>query len=239
MATSTTVNFLVTEVLYRSGFTNSATFTNAEIKDYVYGSLNQLYELICQSWNEFYTDRYYLDLVAGQEAYPLPTDFRALDYIYNIQSGPGTRYKLRPYSENEYARFSINYVVPAWPLFYRIRKNMLYLLPLPGVTKAQALEVWYTPQFSKPVTDDAPVDPVFPNGFEEWVVLDVCIKMFTKLALPEQRAMFMQDKQIVERRIIDATAVRNSDPVVMTDAYENNIWWPWNGGNSQSGAGGQ
>lgn len=230
---SQSINSLVLSARRYANQVNTATFTDDELRDYVYASAAQLYEITVAAYNDYYTERYYLDLVARQESYELPNDFRSLNAVYSLQTGPGTRWMLKPYTATEYARYSINFVNPQWPFMYRLRSNRLFLLPVPAVNRVRGLEVWYTPQFKRPAGgDDVSFDPVLPNGFEEWIALDVAIKMATKMRLPDLQGMLMDLKKPVEKRVIGGLAIRSSDPPRMIDIADNNFWFPWNGGTS-------
>lgn len=234
---SQSVNSLVLAARRLTNQVNVPTFTDDEIREYVHASCAQMYEITVAAYNDYYTERYYIDLIANKEAYDLPSDFRSLNAVYSTQTGPGTRWMLKPYTATEYARYSINFVNPQWPFMYRLRRNKLFLLPVPAVNRLQGLEVWYTPQYQRPLSNDQPFDSVLPNGFEEWVVYDVAIKMATKMRLEDLGGMLIDERAKIEKRVIGGLAIRSSDPPRMVDLADNNFWFPWNGGANGSGGG--
>lgn len=230
MANSQSINSLVLSARRYANQVNTATFTDDELRDYVYASAAQLYEIAVSAYNDYYVTRFTLDIVARQESYDLPQDFRSLSAIYAVNAGPGTRWMMTPYTSTEYAKYSINFTNPQWPMMYRLRGKKLFLLPVPATSRAGALEIWYTPQFHRPDSNDVSFDEVLPNGFEEWIALDVAIKMATKMRLADLQGMLMDLKKPVEKRVIGGLAIRSSDPPRMVDLADNNFWFPWNGG---------
>lgn len=224
-----TVAGLVALVRARTDQTNSTAFSDAtEITPWVRQSLAQLYEILTSRWLNWYVVRRPITLVNSQEFYTLPPDFRALNDIYLLYSQGLYREKLRMIPANEIGSYTNqSNAWGRWDLRYCLQGNRLYITPIGNVTSTtgqNCLEMWYVPQFTAPVLDYTTISPVLPNGWEEWVVLDVMEKMNVKLRLDLTAVNAMKQEQIA--RLVSAASVRDGEAPQMVDACvgERGLW---------------
>lgn len=238
MANSSTVNTLLTTTRQRFDHVNSQTFDDTtELKPWIRDSLKQLYEIVVQRWQDWYTVPAVMTLKQFQESYPLPANFRYMAQVYMLYTNnttsngtptaPYYREPLLPFTMKEYGRFtSQSLYIRQWPLLYRIMNSKLYLTPAPSQDLINAIEYWYVPTWQPPIDDDAPIDQELPNGFEEWVVLDTMIKMATKLRENDRISAMQQQKAEILDRVKSGGSVRTGDAPMMTDIY-NYPRWTW------------
>lgn len=238
MANSSTVNTLLTTIRQRFDHVNSTTFDDTtELKPWIRDSLKQLYEIIVGRWQDWYTVPSVLTLKKYQESYQLPQNFRAMVQVYMLYTnnvvasgsptGPYYREPLMPFTMKEYGRYTSQAVyVRQWPLLYRIMNQKIYFTPTSTMDLQNAIEYWYVPQWMPPPDDDMPIDTELPNGFEEWVVADVMIKMATKLRESDRIQPLQSQKAELLDRVKSGAATRNGDAPMMTDVY-NFPRWTW------------
>jgi hypothetical protein len=212
-----TVNQLVTLVRQRSDQINSSTFDDeSELKPWVRGSLAQLYALLCRRSVDYYTTCRPISLMAKQEAYSLPSDFQSLQDVFLLYGGGASRLQLRPFGVDEFGALNTPQATINPIYKYRLQRNLLFLQPVPTVDSYNALEIYYTPQYRPPLLDYSTLDDVLPNGFEEWVVLDVLGKMSIKTRLQNMDDI-RKTQSVIQSQIMATAQIRDSFAPVMRD----------------------
>lgn len=215
MANSHSVVTLTALIRARTDQTNSTTFDDAtELKPWVKGSLLQLNEILIQQWRDYYIVKKPLSLIAQQEMYSLPPDFRAMQDVYVLFNQGRSRWRLKLFSPNRVMRPG-NLISQSAPAAYRILRNQIWFSPIPQRDVFNAIELHYTPHFHPPLLDYSSIDDVLPNGWEEWVVLDVMEKMNNKLRLDPTQTQ--RAKQEMLARLMSGTHTRDGEPPVMMD----------------------
>lgn len=218
MANIQTINTLVTRVRQRSDQIGSDTFDDqTELKPWIRGSLSQLYEILCQRAVDYYTTCRPISLIAGQEAYSLPSDFKQLQDIFVLYNGGQARQQMRNFGVDEFGALNRPSYNTA-PLRYRLMRNLLYVQPVPQWDAFNALEMHYTPHYRAPLLDYSTIDEVLPDGWEEWAVLDVLQKMSVKTRLQNMDDI-LKSKAQQEARLIAGSSIRDGFAPVMRDAY--------------------
>lgn len=222
---SASINSIVALVRQRMNLVNMANIDDTTIQEFTYSSLSDLYELIVSRWKDYYiTGPYYISLSPTQTSYPLPLDFRAMNQVFlTFGQTPNQRRKpLRRFNWNEYQTFlSSGFAAPQWPIMYRcVGKNVLFT-PVSSQAYPNAIEFWYTPQYTPPTNVNDTIDPVLPNGWERYVEFDVCVQIASRMRLPEFYQMYSQERARVEARVMAAANVRDEESEVMTDIHEN------------------
>lgn len=212
------LNQLVSRVRQRSDQINSQTFDDAsELKPWIRGSLAQLYDMLCLRAGDYYTTCRPLSLIAGQEAYPLPSDFKSLTDVYVLYSGGKDRLRIPSFNIDDFGR--LNDPGPAGaPVGFRIMRNLIYVQPTPVGDYYNAMEIHYVPHYRAPLLDYTSIDEVLPNGWEEWVVLDVLQKMSVKARLLNMDDI-LKTKQAQEVRLLQSASIRDAYAPVMRDGY--------------------
>ena len=217
MANDATLNTLVTRLRTRGDVVGSSSFDDiTELKPWIKGSLSQLHEMLVQRWNDFYARQCSLSLIAGQESYSLPSDFRMLQECFLYSGYGSTRLRLKSFNSEELGQFAPG--SSCYGMRYRVMRSALYFMPAPPQTVYNAICLLYTPHFRAPLLDYSPIDDVFPNGWEEWVVLDVLQKMNVKVRLLNMDDI-LKSKSMVEDRVLRGATFRDSDAPRMRNRY--------------------
>ncbi len=221
-----TINLLVARVRQRSDQINSQTFDDAsELKVWIRGSLAQMYDMLCQRSADYYTTCRPVSLTAGQEAYSLPSDFKSLADIYVLYSGGKNRLRMRSFDTDDFGALNTPQA-PNGNFSYRLMRNLLYIQPTPQYDYYNALEIHYTPQYRGPLLDYTSIDDVLPDGWDEWVTLDVLQKMCVKARLLNMEDI-IKSKQQIESRLLTSASIRDAYAPVMRDGtinYGDNIY---------------
>ena len=208
----------------RANQQNSPLFSDQqELIPWTRDSAKQIYNILVQRHIDWYTVQRPLSLSAGREAYALPSDYQQMNAVYmvynNGSSGLGTVYKemLPQFQRADWGRYAYTVSGRTWPVGYRIQASNIYFTPVSRIDYNNAIELQYTPQWSGPLTDWSPFDISLPNGWDEWVVLDVMIKMGSKANL--NVAEMRKDKAEVEKRVLAGASSRTAEPPKKKDIY--------------------
>ena len=216
MANSSTVNSLLLEIRQRTDRVNATNLDDeTELKPWIRKSASHLYELMVKGGDDWYTVSSVLSLVAGQDTYTLPADFRHMVQVYMFYNAGKYRRPIDTFTARQKAGSMYPTYNDYWWMRYKLQRNKIIFTPVPGNSITNAVELNYVPQYVEPDSDEAPFDDVLPNGWEEWVVLDVCIKIRTKQR--QDTADMRQDRAAMERLIIVGSAYRDSGLQMMTD----------------------
>lgn len=217
MATSQSINQIVTKLRQRADQINSSTFDDAtELKLWVRASLVQLHEIFTQRCTDWHTQSAPLSLIAGQEAYSVPSDFKSLGNVYMLYNGGQGRTKLSEFDYDDLGAFNAPIYNQA-PLRYRLIRNLIYIQPVPMVDAHNAIEITYTPQHRAPLLDYSPIDEVMPPGYDEWIVLDCLQKMAIKTRLQNMDDI-IKSKGELQARLIAGISSRSDQAPRMRDA---------------------
>lgn len=168
---------------HRAGAIGSDGFTDREITNYINDSLGELHDLMIAAYgNEYFQSTSQVTTVADQELYDLPTDFYKLNGV-DLVSG-SYRYSLRRYNQrerNQHRNSSSGHrslYTDSTSYHYRLIGNKLSILPVPGA--GETLTLHYTPELSTLSADGDKVNAVIPEGWLEYIYVDVAIKMLQK-----------------------------------------------------------
>lgn len=218
MSNGTTLNQLVTRVRTRGDVVGSSTFDDAvELKPWIKGSLSQFHEILVQRFKDYYAQSVVLSFIANQDSYALPSDFRIMREVYAFTGSNFTRQRLRSFECEEYGGGANVY----GPLRYRIVRNSIVFSPVPPRSSYNAISLSYTPHWRTPLLDYSAIDEVFPNGWEEWVVLDVLQKMNVKARILNMDDI-LKSKAMVEDRVIRGAFHRSGTAPRMRNRYAGN-----------------
>jgi hypothetical protein len=225
MANSSSVNTLVTEIRQRVDRVNATNLNDAaELKPWVKQSAARLYEIMVSRWKDWYTISSVMSLTNGVSSYPLPADFRAMGEVYMFYQAGNVRRPLSPFTKRQRGQYNnpLYLALNQWPLRYQLQREKIIFDPAPTANYTNVIELNYIPQYSSPVSDDVPLDPVLPNGWEEWIVLDVCIKIAQKFRLQDMAQAFTAERKEIEKNIVAGAAVRDAEAPMMTNRYDGN-----------------
>jgi len=212
MATKT-LSAMRTEIANRVNFTvpaSSGTFiTISEANAMINASIAELYDLITQKFGNDYFVKdpaYTFPLVSGTESYALPSDFfKLLGVDFQLSSDEAITLKPFMFSErNQYTRSIVRGLTNAEFMRYRIRAGKLWFSPKPSSTNT--ITVWYVPLPTTLSADGDTFDGY--NGWEEYVITDVCIKFLGKEE--SDASTFIGAKQALITRIEEAAGNRDA-----------------------------
>jgi hypothetical protein len=211
VANPATICNLVTQVRSRADQLLSSTFDDeTEVKPWVRDSLAQLYEQLVSEWQDWAVSVCPLSLVANQDTYSLPPDFRAMQTVYALYDFGKTRVALKRFST------SGNYD-PYGELKYRVENAFVRFQNPPCLSFANCIELHYTPTYMAPLLDFSSIDVNLPRGWEEWVVLDVVQKMRLRMRLDAD--YIIAQKKDIETRIMRAAFRRDQSVQYVTDVF--------------------
>lgn len=208
MASNVTLSNLRTAARRRANMENSQFVLDAELTDYINGSLQELYDLMVAKGVDYFTTSSTISTDGTTKVYSLPSNFYKLagvDYLLN-----GVSTTMQPFvfaDRNKY--FTNNRVVR-----YRVVGSQIRFEPAPA---AQTITIWYVPVLTKLVSDSDTFDGI--NGWEEFVIIDAAIKALVKQEDDPQELMILKAAQM--KRIEDLAATRDQGfPEKVTDVTQ-------------------
>ena len=175
MANTQTLAQIRTRCDERADMEDSDFISPSEQLSYINASYAELYDLLVSRFEDYYTTSSTFTISSGNTQ-SLPTDFykmRGLDYKQDANNWLTVRkfnFANRNQLNNRRVRVSDRLVE------YRILGNTLTIEPEDNATGDYKL--WYTPIYTPLSAESDTVDGV--NGWEEYIVIDVAIKMLAK-----------------------------------------------------------
>ena len=217
---SRTLSQLTGSVRERTDEENSDFVSDAELANYVNQSISSYMDVIISSDSDHYLSSSETTMVAGQSLYDLPSDFlhlRGVDIKYSDQDF----YTLEKFNFQERNKYKNNFnyytVYSRNRHLYRLYgSEQIKLIPDPQA--AATLTVWYYYQHSL-LTGSADAFS-FPNGHEEYVIVDSAIKVLQKNE--EDIGSFMAERSRLENRIKRSAERRDSMPSTILDVENMN-----------------
>lgn len=201
---------------------NSAFISDADFNALLNASADELYDILVERFEDYFTTSSTITTVSGTENYPVPTDFYKLVGVdFQIDS---TRWRaLEPFSvrERNVYRNLPTIGFPGYELKYWLRGSSFDLLPVP--TAAWTLKLWYVPKRTQLALDTDTFDGV--NGWEEYVVVDAAIK--ATVAEEGDPSALMQAKAALLERIEKASSKRDAgSPARVSDVSRDDfLYW--------------
>ena len=185
----------------RGDMVNSRFISETELNSYINASVSELYDLLIATRGEnYYINNSLISTVSGTASYNLPSDFLKLMgvdcIIANNQS-----VDMKEFNWKERNLYSDPSFINSR---YQLRGGSITLMPVP--TSVQSIKVWYIPKPTTLAVDADSFEGI--NGWEEYIIIDVAIKMRVKEESPVQELMIA--KQDMKSRIQQASAGRDS-----------------------------
>ena len=183
---------LITKCRQRTDMTNSGFISDVEIVGYINLAMADLHDILVTSYEDYYINQtdYTLPLTDGTRALP-DSFYKVLGVDISMSSSfdsGSVTYRVRPYSFQERDAYSNPVMVSARTTntFYNIRGNNIYFIPDPTV--AAKARLYWVPEatfFASTGSgwEDQQIKTVAPAvavGWEEFIILSVCIKMVMK-----------------------------------------------------------
>lgn len=131
-----------------SDFIDTSNTPNSELIGYAQMAYEDAYSKIVLANENYFTIPANINIISGQESYPLPTDFYKLNGVdLSINNTAGTFVTLRPFSFSERNKYRAGYIVPIYPYGYLYRyllvNNNIKFIPVPS--QSNLVQIWYTP----------------------------------------------------------------------------------------------
>jgi hypothetical protein len=216
-----------TKIRNRSDMKFSTFVEDSELNDYINDSAKELYGLLVQK----YGDNYFVQLPPYEfmtdglsDYYPLPSDFfKLLGVDLQINNSPNGYVSLKPFQLAERNKWSIPNMQVVYGrlvnLRYRVMGNRVSFVP--RAAAGQTMRLLYVPRVTELVLDTDVLDGV--SGWEEYVVVDVCIKALAKEE--SDTTVFERAKVGLLARIESEAANRDAaNPAVVADTAYSNQW---------------
>jgi len=206
----------------RADMVNSQFIKDAELVGLINDSITDLYDLLTDTYEDYYIHDSTITTISNQDTYSLPSDFyklRGVDYF--ITANEALSVKQFQFAERNVYERSIIYsggLDGDSRLRYRILGNNIRFIPLPDAGKS--IKLWYVPVSSKLSADIDTFDGI--NGYEELVILDAAIKMLQK---EESDTSSLERRyQRIWKRVMDSAANRDAgESARVSDVNRRNI----------------
>lgn len=177
----------------RADMNDTSFVSNVELTSYIQASATELYDILVQKWgDEYFLKSVSLTLLANTTSVNLPTDFlklKGVDLVNGNQKIALSRFQFGQRNEKNCLK-------------YRIMGNQLTFTD-PNVSGDKTLILWYVPT----AENEGIIDGV--NGWEEYIVIDVMIKILGKEQSEDVPAL-MNQKLFQLKRIEDAASNRDA-----------------------------
>lgn len=197
MASLITLGALKTKCRQQADMENSKFISDSELVTYINDSLASLYDMLIQAGEFYFIQSYDFITIAGTTEYSMPSDFyKILGVDYRLGSGEARSMQRANWQDrNRYNNFP--FFNTTQYAFYKYMLNGNNIRLMPDTSTNETIRVWYAPVLTELVLDADTTDVI--NGFDDYVIADVCIKMLAKEESDIQPFLIM--KQDAERRI--------------------------------------
>lgn len=219
-----------TQIRQRLEMENSGFIKDSEFNSYINASMKELYDLMISAYgNDYFASvtPTVITTVAGQQFYDLPADFYKMLGV-DLVLGANRIVKLKPFQFNERDKYQMDgywsAVVGNDGPRYKITANKIQFAPTSS--GAYTIHLWYVPLPPELVNNTDQANTL--NGWEEYIILDVCIKAKNKLDL-DPSAFIIQKKEIKERieKMKEDRDAGMSFRVSDVNPHTTLAWEPW------------
>lgn len=156
--------------------TNTNFLSDDDIIEYINGSLAELYDLMINSFEDYFISTDNISVVSGTESYSLPSDFYKAIKVYILINGD--RHKLKRFTMEELENNNIYKYPFSRPAMYRLLGSNIYFTPEP--ISSGTVELWYIPEVTKISVLGDTVTFNIPVQWEEFLYLSVARKMIER-----------------------------------------------------------
>jgi hypothetical protein len=132
-----------------SGDTSSQSLTASVLNEFLNDAIEEAWDVIVGKWEDYYTKSAAQAVVAGTDAYAVPTDFLKLRRVWVLESG--TKYKRLYPGDLDSAEHFTDASVGNKGYRYRLQERNLILMPSPAI--AETLKIYYIPIATQLVSD--------------------------------------------------------------------------------------
>lgn len=155
---------------------NGTYFTPNVVQTWLNNALVEVQKQLIQAGENWYLTSAQTVLIANQDTYVLPSDFRKMDLLELIISGTGVNENKRTLNYKTTMEFTKCAYGPGTPWDYTFKKNCLMLREVPS--SAYVLRASYSYMVS-PMTSDTSV-PDVPTQYEEYIAVIATLDGFLR-----------------------------------------------------------
>ncbi len=207
---------------------NSTFISDSELTNYINTSAKRLYDLLISAYGqEYYYSQENISLGSTTDEYELPADFYKLlgvDLVLSANPSHNDQaITIEPFNLQERNRYKNSYLYTGGfdgnvRARYRLRANKISIIP--SSTGANTLRVIYVPTLEDMALDGDTFDGV--NGWEEFIVLEVAIKMMRKEESDTRD--LRADLAIIREDLLEMAADRDiGQPMTVSDVYRGSL----------------
>lgn len=179
---------------------------------WINSSINNFVDLVSKHDPSYYLSYHDITLVSGQNSYSLPTDFYKLQGVAHKNTNADGYSVMEKYNYEERYDYDSstdsNYLTR-----YNVMGSYIYFQPTPASSGTVRLEYIPIPTALEDATDTFD----FYNGWQEWVILDVCVKVCA--LLNTDPSIYLNELMKTENRIISNSARDVGKPKTVTSVY--------------------
>jgi hypothetical protein len=215
---STTTLAILRSIRTRGSWSRDA-FSDGQMTEWINASQAALADIIFQYDQSQFMARADVNVVADTSEYALPADFyRLIGVAVEDASVPDGYSVMERFEWDERYDYAISRSVES--ARYHICGSTLMIRPNPSWTKVVRLE--YMPLPSSLL--DADAVPAFTrNGWQEWIILDCCVK--AAVAAGTDPAAFMAERAAQVQRIMISAPRDRAKPKTVVDVNRNRFSW--------------
>lgn len=200
---------------------NSEFVSDSELTAYINNSIAELHDLLIGAYcEEYYMEESQFQSTTGERKYALPEDFyklRGVDFKLGTNAWATVkRFNFNRRNDDEDG-FSIRRTLVPYLSYRLVGSNIMFSREPDQNT---TFRLWYYPKSQKLVDDTDQYDDF--NGYAEYVIIDVAIKMMQKEE-SDVRVLASQ-KSAMKNRIEEMAKNRDAnEPDSVSDVYAENL----------------
>lgn len=231
MASLVTLASIKEQARQKSDQVNSKFVSDSELNGYVNASIKDLYDKLVQAGEIYYLKSSNITTSVNIDTYDLPSDFyklQGVDLVLAYTVNPDTSWTvtnaltMKPYSFAERNTFKYSPTIQLAGLNYLrylIVNNQIKFAPIG--TGTSYIQIWYAAVFQNLVNDTDTFDGI--NGWEEYVINDVAIKMMAKEE--SDVSILAAQKQLLIDRINEMKVYRDIGTSSRVDDLSRQVPW--------------
>ncbi len=239
----TTLSTLTTNAQYRCDRANATSITTAEWTSYINASVQELYGVLCSTYEDWNVKATTLTLTGGDPPANQVslgqgntiTDFLTLRAVWwQAAPSPGVRWlPLRKCAglleRHRYLGPNVSLIYGSSPSVYLLYGNVLEILP--PQASGGVYQILYVPQMPLLVNPSDDIAPYWlsVNGWDEYVVLDAAAKALIKEESLETASLLLQQKEQLKARILNEAKPRDDGEAGRIQDVQNIRTWDFSG----------
>lgn len=200
--------------------------TDTQLTAWINSSYKAFADFLARNDMSYFRTTSYITITNGVRLYDLPADFhKELGLAILDDTKPDGYSVMERFNRQE--RYDYAYISDKWSIRYDIIDDYIELQPTPRFNGTLQLD--YIPTMTELVNPSDTYKRY--NGWEEWVILDVCEKVSVLVGNPQLRQFFVEQRAVMESRIKSFSKRDRGRPRTVVDV---NRWgkydprfWKW------------